>query len=74
MSWCKVNLALTKDSKTLIFKRDFQFGGKNGNILFPVSSYPDLKRLFDAYNEIDRHTLTLKQQSATASGEKSRNE
>ena len=74
ISWCKVSLAMTKDGKTLVFRRNFQFGGKNGSILFPVTAYPDLKRLFDAYQEIDRHTITLKQQSATAAAEKGSND
>ncbi|MFN7947980.1 MAG: DUF3857 domain-containing protein [Blastocatellia bacterium] len=64
-SWYKLVLGITPDSKTLIFKRDFQFGG-NGDILFPVTSYASLKKLFDAYHQLDSHTITLKQAAAPA--------
>lgn len=62
----KPTVAVSKDNKTLLFKRNFFFGG-GGNILFPVASYPQLKNLFDRLNKEDSHTITLKQNAATAS-------
>ena len=58
--------AVTKDGKTLIYKRSFFFGG-DGNILFPVSSYNQLKTYFDNLHKQDNHTITLKQGAATTS-------
>jgi uncharacterized protein DUF3857/transglutaminase superfamily protein len=62
----KPSIAVTKDGKTLIYKRHFFFGG-GGGIIFPVTSYTDLKSVFDAINKSDSHTITLKQSAATAS-------
>jgi hypothetical protein len=53
------------DGTLLVYKRRFLFGG-GGNILFPVTSYPAVKNLFDAINKADNHTITLKQTAATA--------
>jgi hypothetical protein len=58
-------LAVTKDGRTMIYKRNFYFGGGN-NIVFPVSSYSTLKVYFDAVYKSDNHTVTLKQAAATA--------
>lgn len=63
ISWSKPQVAITKDGKTLVFRRDFMFGA-GGNILFPVTTYENLKRLFDAYHQLDSHAITLKQQSS----------
>jgi Domain of Unknown Function with PDB structure (DUF3857)/Transglutaminase-like superfamily len=63
ISWSKPQVAITKDGKTLIFRREFMFGA-GGNILFPVTTYENLKRLFDAYHQLDSHAITLKQQSS----------
>jgi hypothetical protein len=62
----KPSIAVTKDGRTLVYKRNFFFGG-GGNILFPVTAYPQLKNFFDMLNKRDNHTLTLKQATATAS-------
>jgi transglutaminase-like putative cysteine protease len=62
----KPTLSVTKDQHTLIYKREFFFGG-GGNILFPVSTYPQLKRYFDEIHKQDNHTVSLKQGAATAS-------
>jgi len=61
----KPTLGLTRDGRTLIFKREFFFGG-GGNILFPAKSYPQLKNFFDTLNKQDDHTITLKQASPNA--------
>ncbi len=62
----KVVLGITKDGRTLAFKRRFFFGG-GGNILFPVEAYPQLKNFFDALNTQDSHTITLKQPATAVS-------
>jgi hypothetical protein len=61
----KPRIGVTKDGRTLIYKRDFFFG-RNGNIVFPVNSYSQLKNFFDMLNKQDNHTITLKQAATTA--------
>lgn len=58
-------IGITQDGKTLVYKRSFYFGGA-GNLLFPVTSYANLKALFAAINSSDNHTITLKQSAASA--------
>ena len=58
-------IGVSKDGKTLVYKRRFFFGG-GGNIIFPVASYTNLKTVFDLINKADNHTITLKQAAATA--------
>jgi hypothetical protein len=60
ISQYKPTLGVTKDNKTLMYKRNFFFGGNN-LIYFPVSSYQQLKGYFDALNKGDNHTIALKQ-------------
>lgn len=62
----KPTIGITKDGKTLSYKRHFFFGG-GANILFPVTTYPNMKALFDTINKADNHTITLKQTATTAS-------
>src|SRR5262245_60201244 len=57
----KVKIGVTKDQRTLSYKRQFRFTG----MLFPKDSYPNLKRAFDAVRQVDDHTITLKQGTAT---------
>jgi uncharacterized protein DUF3857 len=59
-------LSITKDGKTLIYKRQFYFGG-GGSLLFPVDIYPQLKQYFDAIHKQDNHAVALKQSAAAAS-------
>jgi hypothetical protein len=61
----KPSAAITKDGRTLIYKRNFYFGG-GGNILFPVRSYGQLKTYFDQLHTQDNHTVTLKQAAIAA--------
>ena len=61
----KPSAAVTKDGKTLIYKRSFFFGGSDG-IMFPISSYAQLKTYFEMVHKEDDHTITLKQGAATA--------
>lgn len=55
-----VTIAVEPASNTLIYKRQFYFGG-GGNTLFPATAYQPLKSMFDAFNKADTHTITLKQ-------------
>jgi hypothetical protein len=58
----KPSLAITSDNRHLIYKRSFFFGG-GGVVLFPVSSYGQLRTFFDQLNKRDNHTVALKQAS-----------
>jgi hypothetical protein len=59
-------LMVTKDGRKLIMARKFFFGGDD-SIIFPSTSYTQLKTVFDALGERDSHKIALKQQAATAS-------
>lgn len=61
----KPSIGVTKDGRTMIYKRNFFFGGAD-RIYFPVESYAQLKNYFDAVHQSDNHTITLKQSAATA--------
>lgn len=63
---CKheINMGVTKDQATLVYNRTFFFGG-NDSILFPVTTYEQIKRLFDEINKADNHMITLKQAAAS---------
>ncbi len=61
----KVNIGITKDQRTLIYKRSFFFGG-NEAIMFPATSYELLRQYFDRVYKADNHAITLKQATATA--------
>jgi hypothetical protein len=56
----EVNISVTKDQSTMLYKRKFHFGGGN-NVLFPANAYSALKGMFDAFHKADSHTITLKQ-------------
>lgn len=60
----KPTLAATSDGSLLIYKRSFFFGG-GGSLLYPVESYPNVKRYFDAIHQGDSHSLALKQTATT---------
>ena len=63
---CKheISMGVTKDNAMLVYKRTFLFGG-NDAILFPVTTYDQIKRLFDEISKADNHMITLKQAAAT---------
>ncbi len=61
----KPKLSITNDKRTLVYTRQFFFGG-GGNVLFPVQSYGQLKNYFDALHKQDSHAITLRQ-ATTAS-------
>jgi len=56
----KPSLAVSRDGRFLIYRRNFFFGG-GGAIVFPVQNYSTLKALFDAIHQQDRHSIALKQ-------------
>lgn len=66
LSQYNVSLSVTKDGRTLIYKRKFFFGG-GGNILFPTTAYAPLKTYFDEVHKQDGHAVTLKQGVTSAS-------
>lgn len=60
----KVNIAASTDGSLLVYKRNFFFGG-NGTVLFPVTSYGQLKGYFDLLHKQDNHSIALKQAATT---------
>jgi hypothetical protein len=61
---CEVKLSLRESAPPVLhFERRFTFGTSRG-FLFPVTSYPALKQLFEAVNAIDNHAISLKQTGA----------
>jgi hypothetical protein len=61
-----ITLGVTKDGRTLVYKRKFFFGGGRTGLIFPVTSYAQLKNLFDEVHKRDNHTISLKQATTTA--------
>jgi hypothetical protein len=55
-----INISITKDGKTLFYKRNFYFGN-NGLLYFQVKSYAAVKTLFDAFYKANSHQLTVRQ-------------
>ncbi|HWX39669.1 MAG TPA: DUF3857 domain-containing protein [Blastocatellia bacterium] len=56
-----IHIGVTKDGRTLEYKRDFFFGHKDGLLIYDAKIYPQLKTLFDEIHKRDEHTITLKQ-------------
>jgi len=50
-------------NQQLVYQRKLVFG-RGGRLVFPVDAYPKLKHAFDAIQEQDQHTITLRQQAA----------
>jgi hypothetical protein len=59
---CKynVNIGVTKDGTTLVYRRTFLFGG-DYSILFDAQNYSQIKLLFDEIHKADNHLITIKQ-------------
>jgi hypothetical protein len=55
----EVKMFINKEKNVLTYKRKFFFGG-NGTVLFNNHSYNAIKNIFDAFNKIDTHSVTLK--------------
>jgi uncharacterized protein DUF3857/transglutaminase superfamily protein len=60
----KVSIAASTDGSLMVYKRNFFFGG-NGTVLFPVTSYGQLKGYFDLLHKSDNHSIALKQAATT---------
>jgi len=58
-----VKINFNSATRTIGYKRTFFFGGSN-SILYPATSYSQVKQLFDVLHERDTHTITLKQAAA----------
>jgi hypothetical protein len=56
----RVRMAIDDKTNTLNYRREFLFGG-GGFTLFPVSAYPAIKTMFDAFYKADTTSLSLKQ-------------
>jgi hypothetical protein len=54
---------VTEDGRTLVYSRKFFFNPRNagGPIVFPSTSYSQLKGYFDEVHKQDNHTLSIKQ-------------
>ena len=59
----KTTISISNDGKFVGYKRNFFFGNK-GFIRFPVTSYGQVKNLFELINKADVHQLTLRQGDA----------
>lgn len=59
-----LDIRIGVDAKTdfVQYRREFHFGG-SGAVYFTTRAYPSLKSLFDAFNKMDSHTLTLRQKA-----------
>jgi hypothetical protein len=55
-----IDIGVDNAKNILVYDRKFHFGGGN-NTLFPSTSYPAIKALFDAFQKAETHTVTLKQ-------------
>ena len=53
------------NGKTFSYHRSFQLG-TGGSIVFPASAYGTVKRIFDAVQESDNHSITLKVEDKAA--------
>lgn len=53
-------IGVSKDQKTLSYRRSFLFGGKQ-SISFPRSSYEGLRTLFDRFHVADEYAISLRQ-------------
>ncbi|MDT5060986.1 MAG: hypothetical protein QOH63_1445 [Acidobacteriota bacterium] len=65
-----VKISVTQDQRTLVYKRNFFFGGGSTGLsalYYDAANYGPLKTYFDTLNKTDNHTITLKQGAATAS-------
>jgi hypothetical protein len=63
----QIEMGLSQDKRVLIYKREFSFGNKD-QLVFSAATYPALKRLFEAYNKANTHSLTLRQSDTQAGG------
>jgi hypothetical protein len=59
----KYEVTYRQDGSSLVFNRSLRFGD-DAALLFPVSDYPQLKKIFDWVYKSDNYTLSLRQSDA----------
>jgi hypothetical protein len=55
-----VSVIFDKSENTIRYNRDFYFG-RDRKLIFGVSQYPNLKRMFDAFHKTDTHAIAVTQ-------------
>lgn len=60
----RVTMGITRDGKTLSYKREFFFGNTERPLVLSAQQYAPLKAFFEGLNKIDTHPITLKQGAA----------
>jgi hypothetical protein len=55
-----IQMGIDKANNVLSYRRKFHFGA-GGYTLFPASSYPVIKQMFDGFYKADTHAISLKQ-------------
>jgi hypothetical protein len=55
-----VDVKKSADGRKLIYRRHFEWG-VDKNIVFPLETYPQIKKVFDFMQEQDNYTISLKQ-------------
>jgi hypothetical protein len=61
-----VHMTINNRTHVLNLERSFLFG-RGGAVAFPTATYPNLKTVFDRFQEMDDHTLIVKQDQAGGS-------
>ncbi|HEX8069921.1 MAG TPA: DUF3857 domain-containing protein [Pyrinomonadaceae bacterium] len=61
-----VEIGLSADNRTLVYKRQFVFGSATDVSYFRPEYYVGIKMIFDEMYKRDNHTITLKQDAASA--------
>jgi hypothetical protein len=54
-------ISASEGQRTLRYERTFEFG-RGGKLVFAPEAYPLMKRMFDRVQELDNHTLALRQE------------
>ena len=55
-----IKMAYAPTDRTLLYKRHMAFA-QNNNLMLPVKSYSDLKKVLDRFHEQDTHLISVKQ-------------
>ncbi|HEX7176393.1 MAG TPA: DUF3857 domain-containing protein [Pyrinomonadaceae bacterium] len=67
ISTYKPTLAVTKDGRTLVYKRQFTFNSRTAEgspMILPAGGYSRVKAFFDEIHKQDSHTVSIKQGAA----------
>ncbi len=60
-----VQVQKTTDGRKLIYRRHFEWG-VDKQVIFPLETYPQIKKVFDFIQEQDNYTISLRQVAANA--------